>query len=104
MTPDDTGPDPSVTLEHPPGSPVRLLRLPTYLRTADERPMLRPPDLVDPEEWGTVTAVRPGDLRAVRFRRGTFLLPVDLLVGAVNGAGPTAGDGPGSTPGLDRTR
>lgn len=104
MTRDDPGPEASVTIEHPPGSQVRLGRLPTYLRTADERPMLRPPDLVDAEEWGTVTAVRPGDLRAVRFRRGTFLLPLDLLVGAVSGAGLAPADGPGPGPDPDRTR
>jgi hypothetical protein len=104
VNPDASGPDASVTPEHPPGSQVRLARLPAYLRTADERPMLRPPDLVDPEEWGTVTAVRPGDVRAVRFRRGTFLLTIDLLVGPVNGAGVPSAIGPAPGPDADRTR
>lgn len=103
MNPDDSASDPAVSLEHPPASVVRLLRQPPYLRTADERPMLRPPDLVDPDEWGTVTAVRPGGLRAVRFRRGTFLLPVDLLESEVSGTRPSPGDGPGPGPVADRT-
>jgi Protein of unknown function (DUF3148) len=94
VTRDDSPPIPSETLVHPPGCRVRLLRTPTYLRTADERPMLRPPDLVDPEEWGTVTAVRPGDLRAVRFRRGSFLVPADLLLAATGAAVNGEGDGP----------
>ena len=94
MTLDDATQDPSDTLAHSPGCQVKLQRPPTYLRTADERPMLRPPDLVDPEEWGTVTAVRPGDLRAVRFRRGTFLVPAELLMAAADAAVSGEGDGP----------
>lgn len=42
-------------------------------------PMLRPPDLVDLDEVGTVTALHPGETVAVRFSRGTFLLGTDAL-------------------------
>lgn len=58
----------------PVGAPVRLTTRPSYLKTADPMPMLRPPDLVDAGEVGLVVALRPLDRRAVRFRRGTFLL------------------------------
>jgi hypothetical protein len=42
-------------------------------------PMLRPPDLIDAEECGLVVELRPLDQRAVRFRRGTFLLDARQL-------------------------
>jgi hypothetical protein len=104
VTRHDPPPTPSETLTHPPGCLVRLLRIPTYLRTADERPMLRPPDLVDPEEWGTVLAVRPGDVRTVRFRRGSFLVPVDLLEAAAGAGVNGKGDAPGQAPAAGHTR
>ena len=56
------------------GRAVRLRQALPYLKTADPMPMLRPPDLIDPGELGQVMALRPLDQRAVRFRRGTFLL------------------------------
>jgi hypothetical protein len=42
-------------------------------------PMLRPPDLVDPEELGQVVAIKARQQLAVRFRRGTFLIDGDQL-------------------------
>jgi hypothetical protein len=71
---DVAGPLPAV------GDPVRLCRSRPYLKTADPMPMLRPPDLVDPDETGRVMEVRPRGLLAVRFRRGTFLLEADDLI------------------------
>ena len=56
------------------GSRVRLNGPIPYLKTADPMPMLRPPDLVDPDEVGVVVERRARDQLAVRFRRGTFLL------------------------------
>lgn len=61
------------------GSLVRLTQLPAYLKTADAMPMLRPPDLVDAEEIGEVVGLRAAEQRAVRFRRGTFLLELRQL-------------------------
>ena len=61
------------------GDQVRLLRAQPYLKSADPMPMLRPPDLVDLDEVGTVTALHPGETVAVRFSRGTFLLGTDAL-------------------------
>ena len=37
------------------GDQVRLIRTPTFLKTADPMPMLRPPDLVTTDEVGLVT-------------------------------------------------
>jgi len=50
-----------------------------YLKSADPMPMLRPPDLVTPDELGQVVALRAGDQLAVRFRRGTFLIAAAQL-------------------------
>ncbi len=50
-----------------------------YLKTADPMPMLRPPDLVSPEEIGEVVGLRGVDVVEVRFRRGTFLISIDRL-------------------------
>jgi len=50
-----------------------------YLKTADPMPMLRPPDLVAPEEPGEIIGIRSSDTALVRFRRGTFLVPIDRL-------------------------
>jgi hypothetical protein len=61
------------------GDRVCLLQSVPYLKTADPRPMLRPPDLVATGEVGAVSEIRPRDQLAVRFRRGTFLLSVQDL-------------------------
>lgn len=53
-------------------------------------PMLRPPDLIDGEEWGVVVELRAQDLRAVRFRRGTFLLSASQLRAAEPPAEPSS--------------
>ena len=47
--------------------------------------MLRPPDLIDQNEVGVVVGLRPMEQRAVRFRRGTFLLEAALLTAADDG-------------------
>jgi hypothetical protein len=65
------------------GSRVRLIGSPTYLKTADPMPMLRPPDLVGVGEEGLVVALKAQEALAVRFRSGTFLLDqrhVELLL------------------------
>lgn len=59
-----------------------------YLKTADPMPMLRPPDLVDPEEVGVVVERRLRDQLAVRFRRGTFLLTAAQLDGELSAQPP----------------
>jgi hypothetical protein len=66
------------------GAQVQLRCPVPYLKTADPMPMLRPPDLVDPEEIGVVVERRARDQLAVRFRRGTFLLTSSQLVSGVS--------------------
>ena len=61
------------------GDQVRLVRPLPYLKTADPMPMLRPPDLVSTDELGEVVGLKPLETVAVRFRRGTFLVPNDHL-------------------------
>ena len=61
------------------GEQVRLDQRPPYLKSADPMPMLRPPDLIDEGETGVVVELRALEQRAVRFRRGTFLLTVGQL-------------------------
>ncbi|MFZ9229061.1 MAG: NAD(P)H dehydrogenase assembly family protein [Prochlorococcaceae cyanobacterium] len=56
------------------GASVRLVAALPYLKSADPMPMLRPADLVGPDEIGQVVALRAADQVAVRFRRGTFLI------------------------------
>ncbi len=58
---------------------MRLAQRPPYLKSADPMPMLRPPDLIDEGECGVVVEQRPLEQRAVRFRRGTFLLTASQL-------------------------
>jgi len=66
------------------GAQVQLRGPVPYLKTADPMPMLRPPDLVDPEEIGVVVERRARDQLAVRFRRGTFLLTSSQLESGVS--------------------
>lgn len=61
------------------GSAVRVTGTLSFLKTADPMPMLRPPDLIDPGESGVVVEVRALGTRAVRFRRGTFLIQASSL-------------------------
>ena len=57
-----------------------VLKVPlAFLKTAENMPMLRPPDLVSPDELGEVVGIRSKKLLEVRFRRGTFLIPTDHL-------------------------
>ncbi|MFM7791529.1 MAG: NAD(P)H dehydrogenase assembly family protein, partial [Microcystis panniformis] len=42
------------------GGKVRLIAIPPYLKTADPMPMLRPPELLNIDDIGTVIDRRPG--------------------------------------------
>jgi hypothetical protein len=74
-----TSPEPRESQPFAVGDAVQLKGRQQYLKTADPMPMLRPPDLVDPEEVGEVLALKARNLLAVRFRRGTFLIEADQL-------------------------
>ncbi|MFZ9753071.1 MAG: NAD(P)H dehydrogenase assembly family protein [Cyanobium sp.] len=74
--------DPDAPLSPPTlavGDPVVVVGSLRYLKTAEPMPMLRPPDLVDAGEVGHVVERRAGEVVAVRFRRGTFLLVASQL-------------------------
>ena len=60
------------------GATVRLSQRLAYLKTADPMPMLRPPDLIGVDEVGQVVEERAFGQLAVRFRRGTFLVPANV--------------------------
>ena len=60
------------------------LRMPLpYLKTADNMPMLRPPDLVDIDEIGEIVSLRSPKTVEVKFRRGCFLIDIDKLREAI---------------------
>ena len=61
------------------GTKVYLRAPLPYLKTSDPMPMLRPADLIAPGELGEVVEIRPKGIVAVRFRRGTFLIPSEGL-------------------------
>jgi hypothetical protein len=74
------------------GDRVRLMTRPPYLKTADPMPMLRPPDVVQLGEEGTVIDQRLQDTWGVRFQRGTFLVDGKYLEAAT--AQPTSSSPP----------
>lgn len=74
-----TSPEPLACPSFAVGDTVQLKERLPYLKTADPMPMLRPPDLVDPDELGEVLAIKARNQLAVRFRRGIFLIEADQL-------------------------
>ena len=56
------------------GDKVRIVALPTYLKTAEPMPMLRPPDLLKIGEEGMVLNRNPGGYWGIRFAKGAFLM------------------------------
>ncbi|MFM7315205.1 MAG: NAD(P)H dehydrogenase assembly family protein [Cyanobium sp.] len=70
------------------GENVQLAQRQPYLKTANPMPMLRPPDLIGEKEIGQVVEMRAQDQRAIRFRRGTFLIAADQLRAAQPNSDP----------------
>jgi len=52
-----------------------------YLKTSENMPMLRPPDLVAIDEIGEVLSLKSPETVEVKFRRGKFLIDIDKLEG-----------------------
>ena len=50
-----------------------------YLKTSENMPMLRPPDLVAIDEIGEVLSLKSPETVEVKFRRGKFLIDMDKL-------------------------
>ena len=58
---------------------VRLIAPVSYLKTSDNMPMLRPPDLVAIDEIGEIISIKSPDTVEVKFRRGSFLIDIDKI-------------------------
>mgnify|MGYP001430974046 FL=1 len=58
---------------------VKLIAPLPYLKTSENMPMLRPPDLVAIDEIGEVLSLRSPETVEVKFRRGRFLIDIDKL-------------------------
>ncbi|MFM7221675.1 MAG: regulatory protein SipA [Nodosilinea sp.] len=61
------------------GDRVRLVALPSYLKTAEPMPMLKPATLLAIGDQGVVLDRRPGDYWGVRFGLGAFLIDGQFL-------------------------
>ena len=51
----------------------------SYLKTSENMPMLRPPDLVDIDEVGEIVSVKSPATVEIKFRRGSFLIDTDKI-------------------------
>lgn len=60
------------------GDRVRLISSPPYMKTAEPKPMLRPPQIVALGEEGVILDRRPGGW-SVRFTKGAFLMDSKYL-------------------------
>ncbi len=58
---------------------VKLKNPLPYLKTSDNMPMLRPPDLVAIDEIGEIIAIKSPDTVEIKFRRGSFLIDTDKI-------------------------
>jgi hypothetical protein len=56
------------------GNRVRVVSLPSFLKTAEPMPMLRSPDLIAVGEEGIIIDRRPAGYWGVKFNRGAFLI------------------------------
>jgi hypothetical protein len=61
------------------GDRVKVIALPQYLKTAEPMPMLRPPEIIEIGEEGSILDRRPGGYWGVRFDRGAFLIESQYL-------------------------
>ena len=58
---------------------VKLIMPLSYLKTSDNMPMLRPPDLVAIDETGVILSIKSPSTVEIKFRRGTFLIDIDKI-------------------------
>ena len=49
------------------------------LKTSENMPLLRPPDLVAIDEVGEILSIKSPETVEVKFRRGKFLIDIDKL-------------------------
>ena len=58
---------------------VKLKNPLSYLKTSDNMPMLRPPDLVAIDEVGEIISIKSPKTVEIKFRRGSFLIDIDKI-------------------------
>tara|TARA_B000000609_G_C23986386_1_gene247326 strand:+ start:149 stop:358 length:210 start_codon:yes stop_codon:yes gene_type:complete len=58
---------------------VKLIMPVSYLKTSENMPMLRPPDLVAIDEVGEILSIKSPDTVEVKFRRGCFLIDINKI-------------------------
>ena len=58
---------------------VKLIMPLPYLKTSENMPMLRPPDLVAIDEIGQIISIKSPQTVEVKFRRGSFLIDIDKI-------------------------
>ena len=58
---------------------VKLIAPVSYLKTSDNMPMLRPPELVAIDDIGEILSIKSPDTVEVKFRRGSFLIDIDKI-------------------------
>ncbi len=58
---------------------VKLIAPVSYLKTSDNMPMLRPPDLVAIDEIGEILSIKSPETVEVKFRRGSFLIDINNI-------------------------
>tara|TARA_Y100000813_G_C24036888_1_gene292609 strand:+ start:71 stop:280 length:210 start_codon:yes stop_codon:yes gene_type:complete len=58
---------------------VKLIMPLPYLKTSDNMPMLRPPDLVAIDEVGEILSIKSPETVEIKFRRGTFLIDTEKI-------------------------
>tara|TARA_Y100000589_G_C26666359_1_gene432035 strand:+ start:246 stop:455 length:210 start_codon:yes stop_codon:yes gene_type:complete len=58
---------------------VKLIMPLPFLKTSDNMPMLRPPDLVAIDEIGEVLSIKSPETVEIKFRRGSFLVDIDKI-------------------------
>ena len=58
---------------------VKLIAPVSYLKTSDNMPMLRPPDLVAIDEIGEILSIKSLDTVEVKYRRGCFLMDINKI-------------------------
>ena len=58
---------------------VKLKNPLSYLKTSENMPMLRPPDLVAIDEVGEIISLRSPNTVEIKFRRGSFLIDTDKI-------------------------
>ena len=56
------------------GDRIRIKELPPYIKTATPMPMLRPANILEVGEEGTIMKANPGGYWSIRFTQGAYLL------------------------------